>query len=50
MSTAFWPNSGCSVVQGDAVAPLLDADGATNFLREHAKPQFRHLLQPRPAA
>ena len=46
----FLAQLGCSVVQGDAVAPRLDADGATNFLREHAKPQFRHLLQPRPAA
>ena len=46
----FLAQLGCSVVQGDAVAPLLDADGATNFLREHAKQQFRHLLQPRPAA
>ncbi|MBA4492687.1 EAL domain-containing protein [uncultured Paracoccus sp.] len=46
----FLAQLGCSVVQGDAVAPLLDVDGATNFLREHAKPQFRHLLQPRPAA
>ena len=46
----FLAQLGCSVVQGDAVAPMLDADGATNFLREHARPQFRHLLQPRPAA
>ena len=46
----FLAQLGCSVVQGDAVAPLLDADGTTNFLREHAKPQLAHLLQPRPAA
>lgn len=46
----FLAQLGCSVVQGDAVAPMLDANGATNFLREHAHPQFGPLLQPRPAA
>ncbi len=46
----FLAQLGCSVVQGDAVAPMLDADGATNFLRENARAQFSHLLQPRPAA
>lgn len=46
----FLAQLGCTVVQGEAVAPMLDSDGTTNFLRENAKPQFRHLLQPRPAA
>ncbi|NHF73804.1 EAL domain-containing protein [Paracoccus xiamenensis] len=46
----FLAQLGCSVVQGDAVAPMLDADGASNFLRENARIQSRQLLQPRPAA
>lgn len=46
----FLAQLGCSVVQGDAVAPLLDANGTTHFLREIADQHARPVLVPRPAA
>ncbi len=46
----FLAQLGCSVVQGDAVAPLLDANATTHFLRETANLLSRPDFLPRPAA
>ncbi|MFV0408759.1 MAG: EAL domain-containing protein [Paracoccus sp. (in: a-proteobacteria)] len=46
----FLAQLGCDIIQGEAVAPLLDGDGTAHFLHATSRPQPRMNLPTRPAA
>ncbi|MFV0291799.1 MAG: EAL domain-containing protein [Paracoccus sp. (in: a-proteobacteria)] len=49
-SYGFLAQLGCDAVQGDIVAPILDADGTAHFLRQYATLSMHMTLLSRPAA
>ncbi|WBU64920.1 EAL domain-containing protein [Paracoccus aerodenitrificans] len=46
----FLAQLGCNIVQGEAVAPVLDPGATAVFLSEYAGPQIAPIPYPRPAA